>query len=153
MHKRTYQIIKNLGYTDKVINQLKKRKTESRNTFTFLKKIGIPELAIKQIKFLENYPNKNMDSLTNKELIESLIKKCRRSLEAFASKGIQARIVFNDSDWVIYSDDYRKEIEKLHQVCKPYFDEWSAYNINVIFAFDGANWKVITKKESDLPGS
>ncbi|MHA1974471.1 MAG: hypothetical protein ACTSW1_15845 [Candidatus Hodarchaeales archaeon] len=152
MHERSYQIIKNLGYDDKIIAQLKKRKGSSRKTFAFLKGLGIPSLAIKQIKFLEDYPTKNLTNKDNKELIELLIKKCRRSLDAFANKKIEARIVFEDGDWTIYSDDYNQSIEKLHRICKPHFDEWCA--IEVTFSFDGSNsWKVITKKESDLPGN
>lgn len=154
MHERSYQIIKNLGYSDKIITQLKKKNGSSRKTFTFLKNLGIPDLAIKQIKFLENYPIKSLEGKSNKELIELLIKKCKRSLDAFANKGIEARVVFTEGDWTLYSPDYNKSVEKLHRVCKPYFDEWSASNVEVTFSFDGSNsWKVITKKESDLPGN
>jgi hypothetical protein len=154
MHERSYQIIRNLGYSDKIITQLKKRKGSSRKTFTFLKGLGIPDLAIKQIKFLENYPEKNLEGKDNKELIELLIKKCKRSLDAFANKGIEARIVFTDRDWTIFGSDYNKSMEKLHRVCKPHFDEWSGFGVEVTFSFDGTNsWKVITKKESDLPGN
>ena len=152
MHERSYLIIKNLGYDDEVIEQLKKKSGSSRKTFEFLKKLGIPGLAIKQIKFLEDYPSKKLDNKNNKELIELLIKKCRRSLDSFANKEIEARIVFVDGDWTIYSSDYNKDIEKLHRVCKPHFDEWSVLDIEVTFSFDGSNaWKVITQKESDLP--
>lgn len=154
MHERSYLIIKNLGYSDKIITQLKKRNGSSRKTFTFLKDLGVPDLAIKQIKFLENYPTKNLAGKTNKELIELLIKKCKRSLDAFANKSVEARIVFTDDDWTIFSGDYDKSVEKLHRVCKPYFDEWSALGVEVTFSFDGtSSWKVITKKESDLPGN
>jgi hypothetical protein len=154
MHERSYQIIKNLGYSDKIITQLKKKNGSSRKTFTFLKNLGVPELAIRQIKFLENYPTKKLDNKDNKELIELLIKKCKRSLDAFANKEIEAQIVFSDGNWTIYSDDYNKSVEKLHRICKPYFDEWSGFKIEVTFSFDGSNsWKVITKKESDLPGN
>ena len=154
MHERSYQIIKNLGYNDNIIAQLKKKNSSSRKTFEFLKELGIPNLAIKQIKFLEDYPAKNLENKDNKELIELLIKKCRRSLDAFANKEIEARIVFEDGAWTIYSSDYNKSVEKLHRVCKPHFDEWSGLDVEVTFFFDGSNsWKVITKKESDLPGN
>jgi hypothetical protein len=154
MHERSYQIIRNLGYSDKIITQLKKRNGSSRKTFTFLKSLGIPDLAIKQIKFLENYPEKKLEGKDNKKLIELLIKKCKRSLDAFANKGIEARIVFTDGEWTIFSSDYNKSMEKLHRVCKPHFDEWSSFGVEVTFSFDGSDsWKVITQKESDLPGN
>lgn len=152
MHERSYQILKNLGYSDKIITQLKKKKSNSRKTFTYLKDLGLPDLAIKQIKFYENYPSKNLEGKSNKELIELLIKKCKRSLNAFANKGLEAKIVFAKGSWTIYSSEYDKIVEKLHQVCKPYFDEWASYDIEVEFVFDGtSSWKVSTKKESDLP--
>jgi hypothetical protein len=154
MHKRTYQIIENLGYDDKVLGQVKKKTKVTRKTLAYLKGLGLPELALKQIKFLEGYPAKKLLDKSNKELIETLVKKCRRSLDAFANKKIAAKIVFKDHEWTIYSASYPKTIEKLHTVCKPYFDEWSEASIEVTFVFDGSNsWKIVTKKESDLPGS
>ena len=154
MHKRTHQIIKNLGYDEKIIGQVQKKKKINRKTLAYLKDLGLPSMAIKQIKFLENYPAKSLLNKPNKELIESLVKKCRRSLDAFANKGLSAKIVFEEGSWAIYSDDYSKPVEKLHIVCKPYFDEWSAAKTEVTFVFDGSDsWKIVTKKESDLPGN
>jgi hypothetical protein len=154
MHERTHQIIKNLGYDDKIINLLKKKKAITRKTLTYLKDLGIPELALKQIKFLENYPQKKLVGKPNKELIELLVKKCRRSLDAFSNRRIEAKIIFKDKSWTIYSSGYPKSVEKLHIVCKPYFDEWSEAGIEVAFVFDGSSsWKIVTEKESDLPGN
>lgn len=154
MHNRTYEIIKNLGYDEKVLEKTKRKSGFNRKTLAQLKKLGLPELALKQIKFFENYPTKKLSNKTNKELIQSLIKKCKRSLDAFANKNIEAKIVFEDNDWTFYSSVYNKAISKLYVICKPYFDEWSEFDIEVTFLFDGSSsWKVITTKESDLPGN
>lgn len=150
MHKRTQQILKNLGYEDKILNQKKKF---NRKTLGFLKSLGVPPLAIQQIKFLESPPTQNLAGKPNKELIELLIKKCKRSLDAFANKGCTAKIIFENKDWTLFSNEYNKTIEKLLIVCKPYFDEWSDAGVEVIFQFDDSNtWKIMTNKESDLPG-
>ena len=123
-----------------------------KKTFDYLKTLGLPELALKQIKYFEDYPKKKLDLKSNKELIEGLIKKCRRSLDAFANKGIKACIVFTEGSWTIYSEEYCKYIEKLHVVCKPYFDEWAAAKVEVSFVFEGSDsWKIVTSKEKDLP--
>lgn len=154
MHKRTREILSNLGYDEKILNQVKKKKKISRKTLSYLKNLGLPSSALKQIKFLENYPSKRLESKNNKELIEALVKKCRRSLDSFANKGVLAKIVFSEGDWTLYASEYSKAIEKLHTVCKPHFDEWSEANVEVTFVFDGSDsWKVVTKKESDLPGN
>ena len=154
MHKRTTEIIKNLGYDEKIINQVQKKKNLNRKTLAYLKKLGVPSMALKQIKFLEDYSTNSFPEKTNKELIELLIKKCRRSFDAFSNKGNTAKIILKDGDWVILSNEYSKALEKLHIVCKPYFDTWSKANAEVSFVFDGSNsWKIITQKESDLPGN
>jgi hypothetical protein len=153
MHKRTHQILKNLGYSDELVEQLNKRARLSKKTLLFLRKLGLPPLAIKQIKFLENYQNKKLDTKTNKELIEGLIKKCRRSLDAFANKNVKSRIVFKEGNWTLFAEDYSKPVEKLMRICKPHFDEYSDSNLEVTFFFDGTpSWKVMTNKKSDLPG-
>ena len=152
MHSRSYEIVENLGHDKKILDN--KKKTLNRKVLSNLKKLGIPDSAIKQIKFLENYPSSKLDTKTNKQLIESLIKKCRRSFDAFANKGGEAKIVFEEGDWTLYVTEYDKYVEKLHTVCKPYFDEWSSCELEVSFLFDGTDsWKVITTKESDLPGN
>jgi hypothetical protein len=153
MHKKTYSIIKNLGFSDEVIKSIKlKQKNTKRKLISSLKNLGVPDSALKQIKLLEKFPVKKPSECTNADLIKSLVKRCKRSLDAFANKGVRAKIVFSDNSWTIYSSDYSKEIEKLHSVCKNYFDEWSARGMTASFYFDStSSWKIIVAKKTDLP--
>jgi hypothetical protein len=156
MHKKTKDIIENLGFGDEVVELVRKRDADaaiSRRTLTKLKELGMPKLALDQIKVLESGTASAASTATNnKELLESLLRKCRRSLDAFANKNVAARIVFSDNTWTIFSEEYSRPIEKLHKVCKVYFDEWSAHGLKAILIFDGSStWKVSTDKESDLP--
>ena len=156
MHKKTRDIIENLGFGDEVVELLRKQpedKALSRRTLTKLKELGLPKLALDQIKLLES---SNISSASaaanNKELLEGLLRKCKRSLDAFANKNVAARIVFSSNTWTIYSEEYNRDIEKLHKVCKIYFDEWSSHGLKATLIFDGSStWKVSTDKESDLP--
>lgn len=152
MHKKTYTIIKNLGFGDEVIKNFKKEPGLDKNLLAELKKLGIPDAALKQIKSLENKTSEK-PNLTNKELIRILLKRCKRSLDAFASRKHLAKIIFAKNNWTIYSDMYSKEIEKLHIVCKPYFDKLAECGINVILLFEGTDsWKIVVDKKTDLPG-
>lgn len=155
MHKKSQTIIKNLGFGKEVIETLKKQKPDaplSRRSLTKLKKFGLPKSAIDQIKFLETEASPVGDAATNKELLESLIKKCRRSFDAFANKQVAARIIFGKDTWTLYSEEYNRAIEKLHKVCKVYFDIWAEHGLDATLIFDGSStWKVMTDKESDLP--
>jgi len=102
MHKKTYKIIKNLGFGDEVIKSLKQSQKDARfnkKILNDLKKLGIPDAALKQIKLLENKSVRNKSNLTNIELINSLAKRCKRSFDAFANKGGKAKIVFWKNKW------------------------------------------------------
>jgi len=156
MHEKTRSIIKNLGFSDEILQTVDKQTAKApinRRTLTTLKRLGIPKSALDQIKYLESDGDTAAEkATTHKELLEALIRKCRRSFDAFANKGIEARIVFSNDDWTIFSETYNRGIEKLHKVCKIYFDEWATHSLNAIFIFDGSSaWKVSTDKESDLP--
>jgi len=156
MHKRTSSIFKNLGFGDEAISKIQKAVSKAKTPFnrrliSSLKKLGLPESAIKQIKFLED-PSLDEEIKSNKELITLLVKKLRRSFDAFTNKEVKAIIVFANQDWAIYAEEYCKEIQHLHEICKPYFDEWCLKNLEVKFEFDGTStWKIIAPKKSDLP--
>lgn len=161
MQKESHQIMQNLGYTEEMILTIEKETKTKTGNFgvklsNILKKLGTPDGAIKQIKIIEAYAKRKKYSKQkrrkNKELIETLIKKCKRTLEAFAKKGVQARIVFSRRQWVIEAPEYHPAIQHLHDVCKFYFDEWAEKGINATFHFSGMNtWQVITKREEDSP--
>ena len=151
MHKKTQDIIANLGFSDTVISALKKQASINSRAVSALRKLGIPRTALKQIKALEK-GNSALFGKPNKKILEYLIKKCRRSLDAFSHKGVESKIVFYNRSWTVYSELYDKDIEKLHSVCKPYFDECAACGLRAILSFDGTQfWKVTTDKKADLP--
>jgi len=153
MDKKTLKIIQNLGYTEDLIKNLRKEISGgsiNKKAITLLEEIGTPEAAINQIKNIELKVSEK--SSTNKELIESLLKKCRRSLDAFARKAVPARIIFRNKGWVIEAEALHPAIKKLHSTCHKYFDAWAAKGLAVVFQFDStANWIIITKKKSDQP--
>lgn len=155
MHKKSQTIIQNLGFGKEVLETLKKQPADtplSRRTITKLKEFGLPKAAIDQIKFLEAEAPLVEEGASNKEMLETLIKKCRRSFDAFANKQVPARIIFSDGTWTMYSEEYNRTIEKLHKVCKIYFDIWADHGLDATLIFDGSStWKVSTDKESDLP--
>jgi len=157
MHKRTTDIFKNLGFGDETIANIEKTASKAKTPFnrrmmSSLKKMGMPDTALKQIKYLEEPILDEDTEHTNKELISLLVKKLRRSFDAFANKDVKAMIIFSEQDWTIYAEEYSREIQHLHEICKPYFDEWCLKNIEVKFEFDGTStWKIIAPKKSDLP--
>jgi len=157
MHKRTNSIFRNLGFGDEAISNIRKAASKAKIPFnrrmmSSLKKLGLPESALKQIKFLEDLSLDEEIEISNKELISFLVKKLRRSFDAFSNKEIKTVIVFADQNWTIYAEEYGKEIQHLHEICKPYFDEWCLKNLEVKFEFDGTStWKIIAPKKSDLP--
>ena len=123
----------------------------NRRAVSALSKLGIPRTALKQIKALER-GNSNLLGKPNKKILEHLIKKCRRSLDSFSHKGVEAKIVFSSKSWNIYSELYDKDIEKLQSICKPYFDDCAKCGLKAILSFDGTQfWKVTTDKKADLP--
>lgn len=158
MHERTVTIMRNLGFDESILKPLIKEDSQleiSRKSLRALRRLGLPKSALDQIKFLES-PEEKIDfsKLTHKELIATILRKCKRTFEAFALREIPARIVFESNEWNIFSETYNREIEKLHKVCKPYFDDCAVNELKVTFAFDGSpTWKIITDKESDLPES
>jgi hypothetical protein len=156
MHKKTLNIIKNLGYDDEVVKDLK---TEAKDTDPkllngSLKKLGLPETAIKQIRVLEDLDKTVKVKKPNKSLIEELNKRCRRSIDAFAQKNIAARIIFKNGSWTIYSETYNKPIQKLHETCKIYFDELAISGLDATLVFDGSpTWRLDAPSEPDLSDS
>jgi len=158
MHKKTSSIFKNLGFGDEAISNIQKVASKAKTPFnrrmiSSLKKLGLPDSALKQIKFLEDLSlDEEEPEISNKELISLLIKKLRRSFDSFANKEIKAIIIFADQNWTIYAEEYGKEIQHLHEICKPHFDEWCLKNLEVKFEFNGTStWKIIAPKKSDLP--
>lgn len=150
MHKKTHSILRNLGVND---DALKKMGNEvlDRESLLKLKNLKLPSSAISQIKQYENYPARNVKGNNSISLIESLLKKCKRSLDAFAKKKIKLQIAFKDGDWTIYGEEYNKAIQKLHEVCKPYFDAWSSKGLRAIIVFDGTiKWKAKASKNDEL---
>ena len=154
MHKKTQDIITNLGFGDVVVRAIRKQTKSApinRRAVSALRQLGIPKTALRQIKALEK-GNSVLLGKSNKEILEHLIKKCRRSLDAFSHKKVEAKIVFHCKSWTIYSEIYDKDIEKLQKICKPYFDECSKCGLKAILSFDGTQfWQVTTDKKSDLP--
>jgi len=154
MHKKSLNIITNLGYSEEVIKNFKKdSKNDGKSLTNSLRKLGLPENAIQQIKDYEisEAPSKG---LTNKDLIKSLLKRFRRSLDSFAQRGSVARIIFRNKNWIIFAEQYDKSIQKLHEVCKFHFDQFASNNLEVTLVFDGSTtWRIIAPNESDLPDS
>jgi hypothetical protein len=150
MHKKTYNIIKNLGFGDEIIKSLKQNQKNvgiNKKILNDLKKLGVPDAALKQIKSLEQKSSSDKSNLSNTELINLLAKRCKRSFDAFANKGGKAKILFLKNSWTIYGSEYSKEIERLHTVCKPYFDEWSQIGLQAMIYFDGTEcWKILANK-------
>lgn len=151
--------MQNLGYTEEMISTIEK---ETKTGVFYIKltnaleKLGTPDNAIKLIKVIEATAKKKKQvkakKRKNKELIEGLIKKCRRSLDAFARKGVQARIIFSRRQWVIEAPEYHPAIKHLHDVCKYHFDDWAEKGVIAVFQFNGSDtWQVITKREEDSP--
>lgn len=149
MHKRTTTIIKNLGIDTEILDS-----NFSKKTLLKLKKLGLPEEAIKQIKFFENYPesvNKPESLKTNEQLLNSLIKKCKRSFVAFSKKQITLKVLFMNNTWTLFVEVYNKQVEKFHVVCKPYFDEWANKGLKAILIFKGdGKWSLKPIKEKNL---
>ena len=154
MHKKTEDIITNLGFGDIVVKAIRKQTKSSpinRRAVSALKQLGMPRTALKQIKALEKGDSALLGK-PNKEILEHLIKKSRRSLDSFSHKGVEAKVVFNAKSWTIYSEIYDKDIEKLQSICKLYFDECAKCGLKAILSFDGTQfWKVTTDKKADLP--
>lgn len=151
MHKRTSNIIENLGYSEDIIKTLKNeaKNSDLKSFYVSLKKLGLPENAIRQIKDFESLDIKN-EKLSNKNLIKELLKRCKRSLDAFAQKNIPARIIFKNKNWTIYSGEYNKIIQKLHEACKHNFDDLSIQGLEINIAFDGSTtWKITNEITGD----
>lgn len=156
MHKKSLSIISNLGYSEDVVKSFKKdiKTSEAKSLFATLRKLGLPEDAIKQIKDYEDLGSNLKESLSNKDLIKELLKRCRRSLDAFAQKNNSARIIFKNKNWTIFGEEYSKAIQKLHETCKYHFDNFAIHNLDVTLVFDGSTtWRIIAPNESDLPDS
>lgn len=157
MHKKTYEIMKNLGYPQTLIEVVETGIAEVKEKEQFLDTwfttMGTPEMAIAQIKTLEIKKSKVKEpEINNKELITSLVKKCKRSLDALARKGIVAKILFHGKKWKIESETYHPGIKQLYNACHKHFDTWAKQGTRVIFEFDGTtNWYIITAKKSDQP--
>lgn len=148
MHKRTSNIIENLGYDEAVIKNLRNetKNSDPKSFYLSLKKLGIPEYAIKQIKDFESLDDKQINKSSNKDLIRELLKRCKRSLDAFAQKNSPTRIIFKNKNWTIYSEEYNKSVQKLHEACKHNFDDLSIQGLETIIIFDGSTtWKIINE--------
>lgn len=124
MHVRTQSIIQNLGLSidDTIVSPKNVKNLES---------LGLPKSAIEQIKFYETISYNQEQTLSKTEWVNWLIKKCRKSLAAFAKKKIPTKIIFKDGDWTIYSEAYNKAILKLQEACKSYFDEFASKQIKL----------------------
>lgn len=152
MHKKTANIIENLGYDEEVVKHLKNvtKNSDAKSFFASLKKLGLPDDAIRQIKNFEDLNIIKKPSLSNKNLIQELLKKCKRSLDAFAQKNTAMRIIFKNHNWTIYSEEYNKSIQKLHETCKHHFDDFSFQNLEATIIFDGSTtWRIISSTEID----
>lgn len=165
MQKKSVEILKNLGFSDESINDLKKEKI-IRNTLGSLKDLGVPALAIKQIKFIESPKDTSelsrpkTKATSNQNLMLRLQTKLKRTFDTFAKKHIKMVIVFNyplkktsfdidalnDDKWKIYAVDYVKPIQKLHETCKQEFDELAELGLLAFVVFDGTSQWVV--KES-----
>lgn len=129
MHPTTRNILDNLGV--------------ETTDLSALKSLGLPKTAIRQIKQLEKTSLKKLGGLSPQDLADTLIKKCRRSFDSFANKGIPAKLVANKSGWNLFAEEYSVEVENLLKVIKPYMDHWTLYGLQVEFLFDGSpTWSV-----------
>ena len=156
MHKKTFNIIKNLGYDEEVVKDLKSEGKDLNPKLlnASLKRMGLPDIAIKQIKILEDLNNTVDVKQPNKNLIEELNKRCRRSMDAFAQKNIATKIIFKKGTWTIYSETYNKYIQRLHETNKMIFDELAASGLDATLVFDGSSvWKLEAPSEPGLSDS
>lgn len=155
MQKKSVEILKNLGFPDESINELKKEKIV-RNTLVWLKDLGLPPLAIKQIKFFESAKDSaatatkskskaKKPKITNEDLLSQLSTKLKKNFDSFAKKGLRAVVVFNhhqleEEKWKIYAAEYSKPIQKFHETCKYQFDEFAEQGLIGFVVFDGTKW-------------
>jgi hypothetical protein len=162
MEKESFTIMRNLGYTDELISSVKKECAQSKDgvskkALKLLEEIGTPDSALKAIKIIETKAIrrrkvKQEKASKNKMLIESLIKRCRRSFDAFSRKGVNARVVFKKNQpWVIEAPEYHPAMQHFHDVCKKHFDVWADQGISVVFQFGSGSWRVVTRRKSDQP--
>lgn len=160
MHRKTQLIIKNLGFSEDLIKKIKDEARSSGsvlndNVITILKAAGTPEMALRQIEEFEKKRKPKIGKipkLSNKEMIEDLIKKCQKSISSFIKKGIPLVINFKDKNWYFDGDETQPAIKKLLETCTKYFDEFAKQGGNVLFKFDkNLKWTIVTEKKSDLP--
>jgi len=143
--KKTYRIIRNLGFNEPDITSLREIKSLDKKTLSFFKKLNLPGEAIKQIKDTENYSIAKIDNLSNEELKHLLVKKCKRSFDAFARKKIKAVVIFKENEsWILYSAAYDKYIQNFHMICKSRFDELESLNLSANVLFNGTEKWLIT---------
>lgn len=158
MHKKTLVIIKNLGFTEQLVQDIKQESKTTggsinRKIIKLLKEAGTPETAIDQIRSLElKKKGPGRAKKTNKELIESLIGKCKRSFNSFAKKGIQATFIFKNKKWGVQADLDDETVVSFIKSCQKYFNYYALKGVDVTIKFTGTpEWGVHTKKQNDLP--
>jgi len=138
MHTRTRTIAENLSINAGEIGTLygpdRSLNTKAIKT---LEKLGIPSIAIEQIKFFEMLAVDLEKSYSKDEWIAWLLRKTKKSLNALMKKKVPLKIIFKDVDWVMYSETYTKSILQLHKACKPYFDEFSSKDITLLIDLTG----------------
>jgi hypothetical protein len=151
MHKKSINILRGLGFGPSVVSDLEQLSSTNskKEILRLLKTLKLPIAAAKQIKKIEGFtPSSSISGATNSELLESLLKKCKRSFDAFAKKETSAQIVFVDNNWTLYSEEFDSNICKLHKVCKPHFDIWANEGLQTSIIFDGTSkWKTKTKNK------
>jgi len=146
VHEKTRLILENFGYSSDYIQELDKQQLAHT-----LKELKLPTEAIAQIDSYEKPSKKTIRGSSSKEVLESLIKRCKKTFGAFSKKDVKAMIIFNKQNWTIFSEDYNKYIQKLHATCKPYFDAAAAKNLVAVVSFTSKNtWKAsLIKDELD----
>lgn len=147
-HSRTLEIIKNLGCNDDIIQTLThlEKSGKKRSGISLLKKLGFPESALDQIRILESEPEPEKLGNTNQELLSSLLKKCKRSFDAFAKKGVRAKLQFKKSknQKIVWTLDtkYDLTVKKFYETNKKWFDKWANQGLIATILFDGTSWTI-----------
>jgi hypothetical protein len=156
MHKKTLLIIKNLGFTEDLVETIKEESKISggsinRKIINWLKDAGTPDGALNQIRSLElKSPTKNKK--TNKQLIQNLITKCKKIFYDFAKTGLKATFIFRNGRWGVQANVKDATVTAIVKACEQYFNFYASKKINVVIRFTGSpEWEVETKKQKDLP--
>lgn len=138
MHTRTRIIAENLSINAAEIGVIYglDRNLNSK-AIKNLENLGLPITAIEQIKFFEMLALDLEKPYSKDEWIAWLLRKTKKSLVALMKKKTPLKIIFNNTNWNMYSETYNKNVLQLHKACKPYFDEFASRDITLLLDLTG----------------